>query len=197
MNVVRDEPQRLALLVAYDGTDFSGFARQKHARTVQGVLEDSLQLLLRSPVNTTAAGRTDAGVHASGQVVSLDVPGSTDPLWLLKRLNKLLSPEVVVRAASVVPATFDARFSATGREYEYRIYRGEVADPFRDRFMVHLTGPLSVTSMRAGAKLLVGEHDFSSFCRRSPGRSPVRRVRLIRIVTGTDAVTFHIAADSF
>jgi tRNA pseudouridine38-40 synthase len=160
-------------------------------------LEESLQLVLRTQTLTTAAGRTDAGVHASGQVVSLDAPGETDPTWLRNRLNKLLAPEVVVRAVSAVPTSFDARFSATAREYEYRLYRSDTPDPFRDRFMLHMPGPMSVTAMRAGGKLLVGEHDFSSFCRKNPQRSPVRRIRVIRFITGTDTLTIQIAADSF
>lgn len=198
MNLVRDATaRRIALLIAYDGTDFHGFARQRDRRTVQGVLEERLSLLLRTDVRTTGAGRTDAGVHASGQVVSFAASASVEPDWVQTRLNRWLAPEVSVRGAAIVPADFDARFSATGREYEYRVYRGDSPDPFRDRFAVHVPGPVSVAAMRAAAKALIGEHDFSAFCKRSPGRSPVRRVRALRVVTGTDALTFHVAADSF
>src|SRR5207302_5222602 len=97
---------KIALLVAYDGTDFHGFARQKSARTVQGELESRLTLLLRAPIQTVGAGRTDAGVHASGQVVSFDSGSEVDPSWIQMRLNKLLAPEVVVRAAAQVPDDF-------------------------------------------------------------------------------------------
>src|SRR5438874_4758638 len=106
---------KIALLVAYDGTDFHGFARQKHARTVQGELEEALTLLLRAPIEIVGAGRTDAGVHASGQVVSFEAPSSVQPEWLKLRLNKLLAPEVVIRAAAEVPDDFSARFSAMRR----------------------------------------------------------------------------------
>src|SRR6266568_7364086 len=187
---------KIALLLAYDGTDFHGFARQKSARTVQGEIESRLSLLLRAPIETVGAGRTDAGVHASGQVVSFDAPSSVQPEWLRLRLNKLLAPEVVVRAAATVPDDFSARFSATRREYEYRIYRSGVADPFRDRFALWVPGPLSISKMRAAARALIGKHDFSSFCRRGEG-SMVRRVRAITFIPRGDELIVKIKADSF
>src|SRR5947208_15669535 len=102
---------KIALLLAYDGTDFHGFARQKNARTVQGELEEKLSLLLRAPIETVGAGRTDAGVHASGQFVSFASASEVDPVWIQMRLNKLLAPEIVVRAAAIVLDEFSARFS--------------------------------------------------------------------------------------
>jgi len=187
---------KTALLVAYDGTDFHGFARQKHARTVQGELESSLSLLVRAPIETVGAGRTDAGVHAFGQVLSFDAPSSVQPDWLKLRLNKLLAPEVVVRAATVVPDDFSARFSATRREYEYRIYRSDVADPFRDRFALWVPDRLAISAMRAASRALIGEHDFSSFCRRGEG-SMVRRVRAITFTSRGDELIVKVKADSF
>ena len=187
---------KIALLVAYDGTDFHGFARQKHARSVQGLLEEKLSMLLRAPIETVGAGRTDAGVHASGQVVSFSAPRDVDPSWLQLRLNKLVAPEIVVRAASVVAADFSARFSAQRREYEYRIYRSATPDPFRDRFSLWVPGPLSLSRMRAAARALVGEHDFTSFCRRGEG-SMVRRVRAITFSSRGDELIVKIKADSF
>jgi tRNA pseudouridine38-40 synthase len=187
---------RIALLIAYDGTDFHGFARQRSLRTVQGELERCLSTLLRVPVATVGAGRTDAGVHASNQVVSFDAPDGTDPAWIQMRANKLLAPEIVVRAAAEVPEQFSARFSAKRREYEYRIYRSETPDPFRDRFALWVPDNLSIAKMRDGARALIGEHDFSSFCRRGQG-SMVRRVRSIRFVSNGDELTVKIAADSF
>ncbi|HLW17507.1 MAG TPA: tRNA pseudouridine(38-40) synthase TruA [Actinomycetota bacterium] len=187
---------KIALLIAYDGTDFHGFARQKHARTVQGELESSLTLLLRAPIETVGAGRTDAGVHAAAQVVSFEAPSSVQPEWLMLRMNKLLAPEVVVRAVSAVPEDFSARFSATRREYEYRIYRSPTPDPFRDRFSLWVRGPLSLSKMRAASRALIGEHDFSSFCRRGEG-SMVRRVRAITFSSRGDELIVKIKADSF
>jgi tRNA pseudouridine38-40 synthase len=187
---------KIALLVAYDGTDFHGFARQKSAHTVQGSLEEKLSMLLRAPIETVGAGRTDAGVHASGQVVSFASESEVEPAWLQMRLNKLLAPEIVVRAAAEVPEDFSARFSAVRREYQYRIYRSATPDPFRDRFALWVPDKLSITAMRAGARALIGEHDFSSFCRRGEG-SMVRRVRSIRFISDGDGLTVTIKADSF
>lgn len=187
---------KIALLVAYDGTGFHGFARQRAHRSVQGDLEDRLSLLLRAPVTTTGAGRTDAGVHAAGQVVSFEAPDGTDPAWLQMRLNRLLAPEIAVRAAVEVPASFDARFSATRREYAYRCYLLGAPDPFIDRFALHVPDPPSISLMRAGARALVGEHDFSAFCRRGEG-SMVRRVRRIVIRREVHLLTFEVVADSF
>jgi tRNA pseudouridine38-40 synthase len=187
---------KIALLVAYDGTDFQGFARQPDGRTVQGLLEGSLAQLLRVEVRTTGAGRTDAGVHAAGQVVSFEAPVGTDPQWVADRLNKRLGPEIAVRAAAIVPEEFDARHSATKRIYEYRLVRASAPDPLRDRFTVWVPGDLNVTAMRRAAKGFLGEHDFSSFCRRSEG-SMVRRLRTITFRPSDDDLVIRVVGDSF
>jgi tRNA pseudouridine38-40 synthase len=161
------------------------------------LLEDSLSQLLRVTVRTTGAGRTDAGVHAAGQVVSFEAPDGTDPTWVASRLNKRLGPEVSIRGAAAVPDTFDARFSAKRREYEYHLYRSLAPDPFLDGFAVHHPGPLDLRAMRAAAKAFVGEHDFSSFCRRGEG-SLVRRVRSITMSTpAPERLVIRVIADSF
>jgi tRNA pseudouridine38-40 synthase len=189
---------RVALKVAYDGTDFFGFARQRNQRTVQGTLEEKLSLVLRSPIELRGAGRTDRGVHADGQVVSFDLPSEeTDPAWIADRLNKWLAPEVAVRAAASVPDSFNARFSARRRSYEYRCYAGAAPDPFLDRFNAWLPAAPQLAPMRSAARVLIGEHDFSSFCRRGEG-SLIRRIR--RLVISTPApgrVVFRVEADSF
>lgn len=173
---------KLALLVAYDGTDLRGLAKQPGLDTVQGRIEDRLSRLLRHPVETVAAGRTDAGVHAEGQVFSFSTQKQTDPDWLVSRLNAFKDPTVVARAAAVVPDSFDARFSATRRSYRYRAYLSPLPDPFKDRFAWHLrTDRLDIAAMRAAAKHLIGEHDFSTFCRRSQGKTLVRRIRRISV----------------
>ena len=188
---------RIALRIAYDGTDFFGFARQRGRRTIQGLLEERLSLLLRVPVSLVGAGRTDRGVHAAGQVVSFDAPEGFDPAWLAGRLNRWLAPEIAVPAAAVVPETFSARFSARGRLYEYRCYVGPAPDPFLDRFALWLAAAPALRPMRTAARSLLGEHDFSSFCRRGEG-SLVRRLRRLAIVTPSSGeVVFRVAADSF
>ncbi|MFY9587090.1 MAG: tRNA pseudouridine(38-40) synthase TruA [Actinomycetota bacterium] len=187
---------KIALLVAYDGTDLQGFARQREGRTVQGFLEESLSQLLRVDVRTTGAGRTDAGVHAIGQVVSFEAPVGTDPQWVADRLNKRLGPEIAVRAAAIVPKDFDARHRATKRTYEYRLVRASAPDPLRDRFTVWVPGGLNLTAMRRAAKGFVGEHDFSSFCRRAEG-SMVRRLRTITFRPAEGDLVIRVVGDSF
>lgn len=188
---------KLALLVAYDGTDLRGFARQPAVRTVQGEIERCLSELLRAQVRTVGAGRTDRGVHAFGQTVSFEAPDGTEPEWVMRRLNRRLAPEIAVRAAAAVPARFDARFSARSRTYEYRLYRGPAPDPFLDRFALHVPGRLDLRAMRAAARALVGERDFASFCR-AEGRPTTRCVRSLSIGTAVPGrVVFRIRADSF
>ena len=153
--------------------------------------------LVRVPVRTAGAGRTDAGVHAAGQVVSFEAPDGTDPAWLAARLNKRLAPEIAIRDAAAVPDSFDARHSARRRAYEYRLYRSAAPDPFLDRFTVHMPDGLDLPAMRSAAKAFIGEHDFSSFCRKGEG-SLVRRVRSVTIVTPAQGhLTIRVVADSF
>lgn len=190
---------KIALLVAYDGTGFRGVARQKgrSERTVQGLIEERLALLLRSPVSTTVAGRTDAGVHARGQVLSFAFERDVDVEWLRRRLNRWLASEVVVRAAAVVADGFDARHSARRRVYEYMVYRGDASDPFLDRFALHVAGALDVAAMRRAGRAFVGEHDFASFCR--AGQMPtVRRVRSVAIKPHADGrIVIRVEGDGF
>lgn len=188
---------KIALLVAYDGTGFHGFARQPRHRTVQGELQRFLSQMLRAEIVTVGAGRTDAGVHAAGQVVSFEAPGGTDPGWLQARLNRRLAPEVSVRAAAAVPDSFDARRSATRRAYEYHLYRSPTPDPFLDRFALHRPGRLDLAAIRSAGRALVGEHDFSAFCRRGDA-SMVRRVRSVTIgPRGAGRLAIRVVADSF
>jgi len=190
----------IRLLIAYDGTEFRGWAAQRDPsiRTVAGVLGDHLErVLLVRPV-LTVAGRTDAGVHARGQVVSFTTGAGLTPERLGKALNASLAPEVVVRDVSVVPPTFSARYSATAREYIYRIDAAPVPDPFTARFVWHRPGVLHLPSMRQGARLLLGEQDFSSFCRHPGGtRSTVRVLRRATVRRERDLVSFGFRADSF
>jgi len=165
--------------LAYDGSAFRGWAANAGVRTVQGILEEALALALRSTVETrvetTVAGRTDAGVHARGQVVSFNVAEALDPARLLRSLNRLLAPEVVVRAAAEVDG-FDARRSALWRTYRYFMDDGPVPDPARRWTTWHCPTPLDESAMARAAAAFVGEHDFASLCRAVEGGSSVRRV---------------------
>ena len=172
--------ERLKLVVAYDGTAFHGFAAQRDVRTVEGVLSDALEKLLRSPremLNLVCAGRTDAGVHAWGQVVSIDMPPDTDTVRVRRAVNRMLGPEVVVRSVGRVPGNFDARRSATARTYRYTILNRDVPDPFLTRQAWWVPEPLDVSLLRLAADPFIGEHDFAAFCRRGPeGSTTMRRV---------------------
>jgi len=171
---------RLRLDVAYDGAAFRGFAAQQGQHTVGGALEEALATVLRHPVTLTCAGRTDAGVHALGQVVHVDVRADVDVARVQKSCNTLLGPEVVVRLAAVVPDDFDARRSARARRYRYLVLQAATADPLLAPLAWHVPGPLDLRAMKAAADAVIGEHDFRAFCRRVPGTEPgtpiVRRV---------------------
>lgn len=221
---------RLRLDLAYDGAAFSGWAAQPGLRTVEGVLTDALRTVLRSPVRLTVAGRTDAGVHAAAQVAHLDVsreawaglsgrsdrpPGTA----LLARLAGVLAREarglpgtprgasdIAVTGARVVPAAFDARFSAVGRRYVYRIAdTGSPRDPARRGQVLWEAGRLDVDAMAASAAPLLGEHDFLSYCRPRAGATTIRTLRRLewrRAATGDpggDAglVALTVEADAF
>jgi tRNA pseudouridine38-40 synthase len=186
------------LLIAYDGTEFRGWARQPGVRTVQGAIEEALERMFGLSPKLSVAGRTDAGVHASGQVASFPASLGIDPIRVQQALNAALAPEVVVRDARLAPDGFDARRRATAREYAYRIDTGPVPDPFRARFVWHRPGPLSFTLMREGARLLVGEHDFTSFCR-SPKlpASTVRDLRRLSVSAKGEYVEIRALANSF
>lgn len=168
----------LKLTVAYDGTDFHGFAAQPDVRTVEGVLREALaRVLHRDDVALTCAGRTDAGVHAWGQVVALPVAGEVDVERVAHAVTRQLGPEVVVRAAELVDSPFDARHDARWRAYRYTIVNRPVPDPFLARTAWWVHEPLDLSLLRLGADPFLGEHDFATFCRKGPvGSTTVRRV---------------------
>jgi tRNA pseudouridine38-40 synthase len=191
---------RLRLLVAYDGGPFHGFALQPGVSTVAGVLSAALERHLRHTVELTCAGRTDSGVHAWGQVVSLTARADVDPVALQRAVNRALRPHVVVRAVEVAADGFDARRSARARRYRYTIRNDPVADPLMAGTAWHVEAPLGLPAMRLACDPLYGEHDFSSFCRRPPvpGASLVRVVREARWVDlGEGMLRFEIEASSF
>ncbi len=189
MHVVR-------LTLAYDGTDFHGWARQARHRTVEGVFLGVLEEVTGVRPRISVAGRTDAGVHARGQVISFAT--DADPEVIAGAVNGMLGPEVVVIAARRARDGFDARHSATAREYRYRLNLGPVADPFRVRFEWHHPGGLRVAAMRAAAKHLVGGHDFASFGRPpAAGAATFRRVERIALLRAGDRLEVAVRANAF
>ncbi|GAA1871584.1 tRNA pseudouridine(38-40) synthase TruA [Asanoa iriomotensis] len=196
---------RARLDIAYDGTEFSGWAVQPERRTVAGALLEVLEQILGAGVATglTVAGRTDAGVHATGQVAHVDLP---DPVWaatgptLLRRLAGLLPGDVRVMALAEAPAEFDARFSATYRRYQYRVTDAPWgASPLRRRDTLAWPRALDVERLNAAAAGLVGEHDFAAFCKRKENATTIREVtRLDWHRTAADGVLVAtVQADAF
>lgn len=179
--------------LAYDGTDFHGWARQPQVRTVQGELETALARRF-GPVDTTVAGRTDAGVHARGQVVSFETD-LVEPDRLVASLNKMLAPEIVVSSCRLVEDGFSARFSAVSRTYRYRLLAQPLPDPFFARTTWHVGDQLDLGAMQHAAGRFVGEHDFASFCRK--GRSTVRTVLRAEWIRDGSFVDFWVGATSF
>ncbi|MFM9049310.1 MAG: tRNA pseudouridine(38-40) synthase TruA [Actinomycetota bacterium] len=192
---------RLRLDLAYDGTDFAGWARQPGLRTIQGAVEDALAqvLPLPDPPSVTCAGRTDAGVHAQGQVAHVDLDSPGDLAALERNLRGVLPDDVTVIRASEAPDGFDARFSALSRRYRYRLCdRPEAWDPLHRREVVLYPRVLEVDAMAAAGQALVGEHDFAALCKPREGASTIRRVLELewtRADTGLAEMT--ISADAF
>jgi len=185
------------LLLAYDGTDFHGWARQPGIRTVEGAILEALGRLLGAAPDLSVAGRTDAGVHAEGQVVSFPASAGVDPSRVQRTLNGTLAPEVVVRDARLAPEGFDARHNATGREYLYRIDTTATPDPFTARYIWHRPGPVSLPAMRAAATLLIGTHDFASFCRAPQAGTTMRTLRRLAVSRVGPRVEIRAVADGF
>lgn len=162
--------------LSYDGSGFHGFARQRDIRTVQGELEGALARVLGDVPDTTGAGRTDRGVHARHQVVTLEVEEVPDLDRLRRGVDGMLGGEVAVWSAVQAPDGFDARFSPAWREYRYFIDPRPTADPLTRAWVWHLGRPLDTEAMERAAGAFLGEHDFASFCRRRAGASTVREV---------------------
>ena len=213
---------RLRLDIAYDGTDFAGWAVQAGQRTVAGVLDDALSTVFRVPVQLRAAGRTDAGVHATGQVAHVDVPtdalgyayprtprpndagpnvaakAAPEFLPLVRRLGRLLPSDVRIRDIVRAPAGFDARFSALRRHYVYRLSTAPYgADPQQARYVTAWPRPLDVDAMAAASRDLLGLHDFAAFCRPREGATTIRDLQRLDWSCDGDDITGHVTADAF
>lgn len=192
----------LSLAVAYNGKPFSGFARQPGQLTVQGELEHALELLFRREVETTCAGRTDAGVHARAQVVSFDI--SPDELRdrtlesLARSMNALTHEAIVVRSVDERELGFSARFDATEREYRYFICTEPAPPIFLRDFSWHIPKPLDVEAMREASRALIGEHDFKSFCTvRTQAEETVRTIYSLTVTKADDLITIRISGSGF
>ena len=183
--------------LAYDGSGFRGYARNAGIRSVQEVLEDAVERALQAPVETVVAGRTDAGVHARGQVVSFEIDRPVDTERLRRSITALAGPEVVAFRVGEVPAGFSARFSAMWRRYHYLVDTGPAPDPLLRFHSLWVDDPLDVAAMGRAAAHFLGERDFASLCRAAESRSTIRRVLQAGWHAEGDLLTFDVAASSF
>ncbi len=168
--------RRARITVAYLGTNLHGFAETEGVPTVMGELRSALEKIVRQPVNPVGAGRTDAGVHGWGQVVSLDLPEDTNLADVQRRVNRMCAPFISIRDTEWTDdPEFNARYSALWRHYRYHVLNTRMADPFVADTAWHVHQPLQLWAMQLACDPLIGEHDFSSFCRRprvAPGQTP-------------------------
>ena len=191
----------IRLVLQYDGTDYVGWQRQAEGVSIQGLIEDALRPIEGAAVTVHGAGRTDAGVHAVGQVASFRLTAAIDPVTLARALNAVLPLDVRVARAELAPDDFHARFSATGKVYDYRIVNGPFASPFVRRYVWHVIPRLDVAAMREAASALIGEHDFAAF--QGAGSTVHTSVRTVRRIDWQgsggpdDPLVMQIEGDGF
>jgi tRNA pseudouridine38-40 synthase len=192
----------LKLTLQYDGTDFVGWQRQPNGVSIQELVERALEPIEGQPVTVIGAGRTDAGVHAIGQVASVQLESAIDLATLQRALNATLPDAVRVTAVDEAPADFNARFAAIGKVYEYRIWNGPVVPPFERRYVWHVPQKLDLDRMREAGRALIGRHDFTAF--RAAGSEVAtseRTLRCLNVEATDDAeaekVTLVVAGDGF
>ena len=201
--------RRIRIDLAYDGTNYSGWSKQPDRRTVQAELESALQKLTRVPVETIVAGRTDAGVHATGQVVHVDIPDMENGPYAKKadwnieelpyRLNRILDEDIRILSVSVAPIGFHARFSALRRQYEYKILDSNRSIlPLRRFDVAPWYRPLNIDLMNESSAMLLGEHDFAAFCKFRSGGTTIRTLETFSWRRNEDGyLVAKIVADAF
>lgn len=185
------------LNISYDGGQFHGFARQRNVRTVQGEVEAVLERVAGRPVDTVGAGRTDAGVHARGQVMSFSLDEEMEPGRIKRAITGLLGPGIAATDCRMVPDEFDARFSAHWRNYRYRVLNTVDPEPLLHASTWHVAEALDLEVMNVAASGFVGEHDFASFCRKAEGKTTVRTVLEASWARTDDLVICSIEALAF
>lgn len=189
---------RYQIILAYDGTGLYGSQRQATARTAQSELERALRRIGWQGRSVLLAGRTDTGVHASGQVAAFDMEWNHPLDELVRALNSNLSAEMAVSAAKIVPDGFHPRFDATSRRYRYRLFCQPIRDPLRERFAWRLWPAANGDALQETSRLLIGKHDFAAFgTPPRPGNSTVRTVMRAEWQNQGDEWTFNVQADAF
>ena len=188
---------RVKAIVAYDGTGYSGFQRQSNANSIQAALEAALAELFGAAVPVSGSGRTDAGVHAAGQVVAFEVLWRHELASLHRAMNALLPEAIAVLSLEAAPDDFDPRRDARSRWYRYRIYNAPVRDPLSNRYSLHVPRALDVEAMQAAAASLLGWHDFSAFGSPPQGANAIREVLRAEWQQVGAWLTFDIIANAF
>ncbi|RLD00479.1 MAG: tRNA pseudouridine(38-40) synthase TruA [Chloroflexi bacterium] len=188
---------RVRAVVAYDGTDYGGSQRQTNAPTVQAALEAALAQVTQEEITILAAGRTDAGVHAAGQVIAFDTTWRHDLDDLQRALNAVLPSDVAVLGVALAAPDFHPRYDAHSRHYRYTLYNAPVRYPLNRRYSLHVNGALNVAAMQQAARYLVGEHDFATFGQPPQGRVTVRRVLAAEWGGKPPHLKFDIKANAF
>ncbi len=197
--------RNLRLLIAYDGTEFSGWQRQTHARTIQGDIEACLKRMAREEISLHGAGRTDAGVHAEGMVAHFKTIGSISPKDFLHGLNSMLPGSIRILDANNAADNFHARFSAKGKQYQYTVFNGRIQPPSRRLYSLHIKDYLNLKAMRKCLYQLEGTHDFSSFENSGSrdknnlyGRGAIRTLSRVSLTqTDTSFLVFEFIGDGF
>lgn len=191
--------KNIRLILAYDGTHYHGWQRQKRGTTIQGIVEEKLQVMVGESVKLLASGRTDAGVHAVNQVCNFKTGSTIEPEAIRKGLNSLLPDDIHIKDAKYVPLDFHARYSARSKTYEYRVLNRPGPDIFRRRYVWHVRSGLDIQKMQKCLSLLEGKHDFSSFQSSGSGiTDPVRSMTRAAIHGPEDGLLrFVFDADGF
>ncbi|MEE9414574.1 MAG: tRNA pseudouridine(38-40) synthase TruA [Acidimicrobiales bacterium] len=195
--------KRIKFILAYDGTPFSGFVENRGVTTVAGVLRKNMEQVLGHQVRLVCAGRTDRGVHAWGQVVSCDVRAGTDIEALQKSMNMMCRPHLALRDVTTMPAEFSARFDATSRTYQYRILNTAIPNPFLTNTTWRVSRPLDFRAMQGAVTALLGEHDFTSFCRKQENVSGEIKTRVRNLLRAewkaesSEMLVFEVQATAF
>jgi tRNA pseudouridine38-40 synthase len=189
---------RYQAILTYDGTDFNGFQRQAGVRSVQSVIETGLKLIGWPGKNVLAAGRTDTGVHAAGQVIAFDIEWQHTDIDLLRAVNANLPPDVAFRSVKRVPSDFHPRYAAYCRRYLYRCFCDPIRQPLRERYAWRIWPPVSLSEVNKSAELLIGEHDFAAFGTppRAGGKT-IRRIQMACWYEGGGDLVFDITGNAF
>lgn len=190
--------KRFKMIVAYDGTNYNGFARQPNGTTIQETLEKAIKEIVQEDVRTLGAGRTDQGVHAKGQCVTFDSETQIPAFKLKKAINSKLPLDISVQSVEEVDETFQPRFGAKRKTYRYQILNSDVRDPFLYKYSLQYPYKLDISKMQEAAHHMVGEHDFACFCSAgSSVKDTVRTIYFIHIVDKEGVITVDICGNGF